>query len=664
MKRARVKRMAKRLRDSGFFDGEWYLQQNPDVAEAGVDAAQHFVEYGYSEGRKPSPHFDSPANMNDHPEWDAAQLTPSPRSEDPNSISDRPDEDPDAPVPHYGKGLDNLVRAARRRTKSPGQTDEYEVIRSAFDIAYYLARYRDIARAVRLDPIQHYINAGAREGRDPSPHFSTKSYRARYPEVDESGLNPFYHWLTIGRDKGYIAEPFTEFEGMCRILGRSPQEVQGLLTERRDDLRQRLEHGKLGEMVAKAAELDPLIAHSWPEALQIKLPPFHSEPVVSRVVAMHRLQEAADFRRARFVIVVNRPRWGGGRRIEGHILHALAQRYSPDEMLVLNTEEGGDAPPGRFPEGCRHLDFATVTADLKPDARERVLVEFLRSLRPDAVFNVNSRLMWEALKPYGKALSATTALYACLFCNEKTLFGFWTGYPVKQFYRNFDVLAGIFCDSHYLAEQLTAQFQVPPGLRHKVRVLEAPVDSSQPVIPAPAPDTQRRPQVFWSGRFDRQKRVDIAYEIARRVPEADFRMWGEDVLKGGTGDLRRPENVQVEGKYVHFSDLPLENCDLWLYTSEWDGVPSLLIEVAMTGVPLVGSLAGGTGEILRHGMSWPIEDIEDIDAYVIAIREVLAAPDAARTRARDLRAHLAAKRTEANYLDALESILPQEVTHG
>ncbi|WP_372612028.1 glycosyltransferase, partial [Aquicoccus sp.] len=220
------------------------------------------------------------------------------------------------------------------------------------------------------------------------------------------------------------------------------------------------------------------------------------------------------------------------------------------------------------------------------------------------------------------------------------------------------------CDSHYLAKQLTAQFQVPPGLRHKIRVLEAPVDSSQPVIPAPAPDTLRRPQVFWSGRFDRQKRVDIVYEIARRVPEADFRMWGENVLKGSTCDMRRPENVQVEGKYVHFSDLPLENCDLWLYTSEWDGVPSLLIEVAMTGVPLVGSVAGGTGEILRHGMSWPIEDIEDIDAYVTAIREVLAAPHAARTRARDLRAHLAAKRTEANYLDALESILPQEVTHG
>jgi len=39
------------------FDATWYLAQYPDVAAAGVDALQHFVSHGASEGRDPIPGF-------------------------------------------------------------------------------------------------------------------------------------------------------------------------------------------------------------------------------------------------------------------------------------------------------------------------------------------------------------------------------------------------------------------------------------------------------------------------------------------------------------------------------------------------------------------------------------------------------------------------------
>lgn len=634
MKRIKSKRMAKRLRNSGYFDYEWYLQQNPDVAEADIDAAQHFIEYGYAEGRTPSPRFDSPFPIDTHP-----------------------DEDLDAPIPHYGKGLDNLVRAARRRTRSLGHSDEYDVIRSEFDIAYYLTRYQDIARATRLDPVQHFLNAGAKEGRNPSPHFSTKQYCARYPEVDESGLNPFYHWLTVGRERGYIAEAFSEFEGMCRILGRPPQEVQALLTERRSDLRERLEHGKLGEMVAKAAELDPLIAHSWPEALQIKLPPFHSEPVVSRVVAMHRLQEAAEFKRARFVIVINRPRWGGGPKDEGFLARALSEIDDPSEVAVIYTDDTGDEPSNRFPEGCRKIDFASIVNGLKEDSRQQIFVEFLRSLRPESAFNVNSRLFWDTLKPYGQALAADMNLYVYLFCNEQTLFGYWTGYPARYFYRNFDLLSGVLVDSQFLADDLSHSFRLPAGQRAKIEVLPAPADMR---VPAAQRTQDDRRKVYWSGRFDRQKRPDLVYEIARCLPEVEFHMWGKPMLDSFELQSRHPPNVNLEGVYGDFLDLPLESCDVWLYTSEWDGVPHLLLEVAMTGIPIVGSLVGGNGEVLHDDFTWPVRDVGSASAYVAAIEEVLRDPAGARARARSLRDWMGGKRS----MDAYTAAVTRALTNG
>ena len=49
----RLNRAARVLVDSGVFDHDWYLAQNDDVAESGLDPALHFLEYGYSEGRAP-----------------------------------------------------------------------------------------------------------------------------------------------------------------------------------------------------------------------------------------------------------------------------------------------------------------------------------------------------------------------------------------------------------------------------------------------------------------------------------------------------------------------------------------------------------------------------------------------------------------------------------
>ena len=42
------------IRRSHFFNAQWYLQQNPDVAQAGIDPACHYLHQGWREGRDPS----------------------------------------------------------------------------------------------------------------------------------------------------------------------------------------------------------------------------------------------------------------------------------------------------------------------------------------------------------------------------------------------------------------------------------------------------------------------------------------------------------------------------------------------------------------------------------------------------------------------------------
>lgn len=51
------------LRSSRHFDEAWYLTENPDVAEAGIDPTRHYVFHGFLEGRNPHPGFNTKAYL-------------------------------------------------------------------------------------------------------------------------------------------------------------------------------------------------------------------------------------------------------------------------------------------------------------------------------------------------------------------------------------------------------------------------------------------------------------------------------------------------------------------------------------------------------------------------------------------------------------------------
>ncbi len=79
--------------------------------------------------------------------------------------------------------------------------EEQALVAAAFDAGFYAARNPDIAEA-GLDPLQHFLDNGWREGRDPTPDFAVKAYLDANEDVALSGGNPFLHYLTHGRAEG------------------------------------------------------------------------------------------------------------------------------------------------------------------------------------------------------------------------------------------------------------------------------------------------------------------------------------------------------------------------------------------------------------------------------------------------------------------------------
>jgi hypothetical protein len=70
-----------------------------------------------------------------------------------------------------------------------------------FDGNWYKLKYPDVGGA-RVDPLDHYMTVGWREGRNPSPMFSTSAYLKANDDVAAMGINPFLHYVEFGLAEG------------------------------------------------------------------------------------------------------------------------------------------------------------------------------------------------------------------------------------------------------------------------------------------------------------------------------------------------------------------------------------------------------------------------------------------------------------------------------
>jgi hypothetical protein len=71
-----LRQNAQLLRQSGYFDEAWYREQYPDVAQAGLDPIEHYLEVGVSRGLNPSPRFDTRWYLQSYPDVAQAKMNP------------------------------------------------------------------------------------------------------------------------------------------------------------------------------------------------------------------------------------------------------------------------------------------------------------------------------------------------------------------------------------------------------------------------------------------------------------------------------------------------------------------------------------------------------------------------------------------------------------
>ena len=337
---------------------------------------------------------------------------------------------------------------------------------------------------------------------------------------------------------------------------------------------------------------------------------------------------------------------GGSDRVAANVVTEIVRRSSSSAVAVIATDRKNREVMHWYPPGVSCFSVQEDgTGVLVAEESADFVAHLITAVRPRYVINVNSRAAWEAYRDRGKALSQLTSLKAMLFCRDRADDGHTGGYADEFLESTIDVLTSVVFDNAAFIQQLRSEYTFLPDDIAKLRVVHQP--STVSVVPPS--DRRNVKRVLWVGRLTGQKRPDLLAAVARLMPDIDFHLFGYPIDRATLAkfDLQQ-RNISVNGPLKDLSRLSPEEYGAFLFTSDYEGLPTILIEVASLGIPIVASGVGGVPELVVPGCGWNVSPVDEATRYVEALRQALDPSTGARA-AKALHEFVAAEYSWPNF---------------
>ena len=364
---------------------------------------------------------------------------------------------------------------------------------------------------------------------------------------------------------------------------------------------------------------------------------------------------------------------GGAERVALNLGQAVRGHRPDQSVLLLLTDRKLIDPRMAIPPELLVLSLDDYLAnDLSYTRKQALLRDLLIAARPECFHNINSEVAWHLILAEGERLKSFTKLFASIFAfqfvsgTQKKI-----GYAAAFLQAGMPHLSGLLSDNQRFLDDAAALYQFGPHEKAKMHVLYQPcrlLDSgvSRPGrqrvagkkhSPMPGnPPAAGRPQVLWAGRLDAEKRVDLFLEVVQRCSFADFRVFGQVVLEEGVALPTLP-NLFYEGPFSS----PLEwlerfDFDAFMFTSRWEGMPNILLEVGALAIPVIAPTVGGVAELITPETGYPLPEDPSVEDYVQALQNLVKHPAQALARAERLLEKIETRHQQASFLAAVSEI--------
>jgi hypothetical protein len=186
------------IRNSVFFDQNYYLSSNPDVKAAKSDAAVHYLQFGGHDCRDPGPQFSEAEYRALSPDVVATSLSALEHYERHGRSEGRRLLAPGPPLDRWPGPNDSATSATKSSTtqtlQQTGMQPDPAVLRQSlersglFDPAAYLGLNEDV-RLARVDPWAHFLGRGIHEGRQfTTPDLVARALSRLAPDIQDAML--------------------------------------------------------------------------------------------------------------------------------------------------------------------------------------------------------------------------------------------------------------------------------------------------------------------------------------------------------------------------------------------------------------------------------------------------------------------------------------------
>ena len=165
------------------WDSEFYLKENPDVANAKMDPLEHYIKHGWKEGRNPSKECKTATYLMINHDCKLMNISP---------------------IEHYYINCQMRVLFwSYSDIKKYIAKHGLEILKKStkFDPVFFLKscqkEYGDLPEG--FEPYSYYLEHGAYETLNTSSQFDVNSYYDLFPDIKKYGICPVAHYELIGK---------------------------------------------------------------------------------------------------------------------------------------------------------------------------------------------------------------------------------------------------------------------------------------------------------------------------------------------------------------------------------------------------------------------------------------------------------------------------------
>ncbi|MBD3923750.1 glycosyltransferase [Nocardioides cavernae] len=499
-----------------------------------------------------------------------------------------------------------------------------------FRVHHYRALHHDVVGLSAEQARIHYLTTGHAEGRravlrkgelKDLATLVLDDYRDRYPDLAQHNDNQLVqHYLEWGRDEKRITR-FTVTERRWAEAVTVSDEVEAEWREM---------HGYEPWV--------PVPTASVLENYHYVGPPYDGSLTAGSAVWWQAIA-ALDGARPDVIFFAPWVRMGGGDLLLARYATAMT-RARPDLTVAVITTHGRSTHPELLGDDVTLVDLHSMAGYSEMDLpeRQRMAAMLVGQFRPRVVHIFNSPEAYDAVQHYKRSVSAHSRIFLSTFAIDYGADGEIYSQLARRPADYLDVVDRVIVDNHAIVDQFHTIFGMP---RSRFAVHHQPVE-----LPPRRAWTARQPdaplQVLWAARFDRQKRLDVLADVAeaaagRGLP-VDWHVYGAPVIASAADNAEAIARLEqagatFHGTYSSLDDLPLDDIDAFLLTSENEGIPLTLLDIVARRVPVVAPLVGGIGELVSENTGWPVGRFDDADAYIDVLERLRADREEADRRA-------------------------------